>query len=572
MKNGEGILGATGNSYSIPSVSTEDEGSYSVMVSNLCGSVESIAATLTLNQVPSIQAQPASQEVCIGSAVTFNAAANGTEPISYQWMKNGEGITGATGNSYSIPSASTEDEGSYSVMVSNPCGSVESIAATLTLNQVPAIQAQPASQEVCIGSAVTFNAAANGTEPISYQWMKNGVGIAGATGNIYRIPSASVEDEGSYSVMVSNPCGSVESIAATLTLNQVPTIQVQPGSQVVCIGSTVTFNVAANGTEPISYQWMKNGKGIAGATGNSYSIPSVSAEDEGSYSVMVSNPCGSIESSAAALTVISGPAIVAQPLCQEVCLGSPAAFSIEAAGAEPLYYQWRKDGVDIPGANQNAYQVPCTSESDEGCYQVVVQNRCGWIESDVAALSVSKSPCITVQPVSQTVCECACKAVVFSVTATGAKPLYYQWKKDGVILPGANLNKLRVFEANADDASGYTVVVSNSYGSIESNAAFLRVSQPPQITKNQPVCQKITEGESFVLRVDAMGTGPLSYQWTRNGLNISGATSATYFVENATKDDTGNYRVLVSSGNCQVESNIGTVKFADGASRPYYRN
>ena len=567
MKNGEGIVGATGNIYSIPSVSTEDEGSYSVMVGNICGSIESDIATLTLNSAPSIQAQPASQVVCIGSAVTFNAAANGTEPISYQWMKNGEGILGATGNSYSIPSVSVEDEGTYSVMVSNPCGSVESIAATLTLDQVPTIQAQPTSQEVCIGSSATFNAAASGTEPISYQWMKNGEGILGATGNIYSIPSVSVEDEGSYSVMVSNPCGSVESGAATLTLNQAPSLQIQPASQVVCIGSVVTFNAAANGTEPLSYQWMKGGEGILGATGNSYSIPSVSTEDEGSYSVMVSNPCGSIESSAAALTVISGPTIVAQPLCQDVCSGSSAAFSVEATGAEPLYYQWRKDGADIPGANQNSYQVPCTSESDEGCYQVVVQNRCGWIESDVAALSVSKSPCITVQPVSQIVCECACKAVVFSVTATGAKPLYYQWKKDGVILPGANLNKLRIFEANADDASGYTVVVSNSYGSIESNAAFLQVSQPPQIARGRPICQEITVGESFALRVDAMGTGPLSYQWMRNGLNISGATSSTYFVENATKDDTGNYRVLVSSGNCPVESNIGTVKVAEGALR-----
>ena len=201
-----------------------------------------------------------------------------------------------------------------------------------------------------------------------------------------------------------------------------------------------------------------------------------------------------------------------------------------------------------------------------------MKNICGWIESDVAELSVIKSPCITVQPVSRNVCECACKMVVFSVTATGAKPLYYQWKKDGVAIRGANLDKLSIFDAKADDASGYTVVVTNKYGSTESDAAFLRVDPAVQIIKNQPISQKIAEGESFVLRVDATGAGPISYQWMRNGLNISGANSPTYVVESATKNDVGSYRVLVSSGSCHVETNIGTVKFADGGMRQYNRN
>ena len=572
MKNGQAVTGATENSYSIPSASIGDAGSYSVMVSNLCGSVESDIATLTVNSVPAIQAQPDSQEVCVGSAVSFNAAAIVTDPGSYHWMKNGQAVAGATENNYSIPSASAEDEGSYSVMVNSKCGPVKSRAATLTLNHGPSIRVQPASQEACIGSAVTFNAEADGTGPISYQWMKNGQAITGATESSYSISGIRAEDEASYSVMVSNKCGSVESENAALTLIKLPFIQAHPVSQEVCIGSAVIFNAAASGTEPISYQWMKNGQTITGATESSYSISRVSAQDAGSYSVMASNRCGSVESSSAALTAISGPGILVQPRSLAVCLCSPAAFSVEATGMEPLSYQWKKDGVDIPGANRNTYLISRAVESDEGCYRVVVKNICGWIESDVAELSVIKSPCITVQPVSRNVCECACKMVVFSVTATGAKPLYYQWKKDGVAIRGANLDKLSIFDAKADDASGYTVVVTNKYGSTESDAAFLRVDPAVQIIKNQPISQKIAEGESFVLRVDATGAGPISYQWMRNGLNISGANSPTYVVESATKNDVGSYRVLVSSGSCHVETNIGTVKFADGGMRQYNRN
>ena len=572
MKNGQAVTGATENSYSIPSVSIGDAGSYSVMVSNLCGSVESDIATLAVNSVPTIQAQPDSQEVCVGSAVSFNAAANVTDPGSYHWMKNGQAVAGATENNYSIPSASAEDEGSYSVMVNSKCGPVKSRAATLTLNHGPSIRVQPASQEACIGSAVTFNAETDGTGPISYQWMKNGQAITGATENSYSISGIRAEDEASYSVMVSNKCGSVESENAALALIKLPFIQAHPVSQEVCIGSAVIFNAAASGTGPISYQWMKNGQAITGATESSYGISRVSAQDAGSYSMMASNRCGSVESSSAALTAISGPGILVQPRSLAVCLCSPAAFSVEATGMEPLSYQWKKDGVDIPGANRNTYLISRAVECDEGCYRVVVKNICGWIESDVAELSVIKSPCITVQPVSRNVCECACKMVVFSVTATGAKPLYYQWKKDGVAIRGANLDKLSIFDAKAYDAGGYTVVVTNKYGSTESDAAFLRVDPAVQIIKNQPISQKIAEGESFVLRVDATGAGPISYQWMRNGLNISGANSPTYVVESATKNDVGSYRVLVSSGSCHVETNIGTVKFADGGMRQYNRN
>ncbi len=468
MLNGESIAGANSDVYTIPNVSkTVRCNCYSVKVSNLCGSVESEIATLTLNSLPSILVQPASQEVCIGSAAAFNAAANGTEPISYQWMKNGKGITGATGNSYSIPSVSTEDEASYSVMVSNPCGSVESNAATLTLNQAPSLQIQPTSQAVCIGSAATFNAAANGTEPLSYQWMKNGKGITGATENSYSIPSVNTGDEGSYSVMVSNPCGTVESIAATLNLNQVPTIQSQPASQEVCIGSAVTFNVAADGTEPVSYQWMKNGEGITGAIGNSYSIPSVSADDKGSYSVMVSNICGSVESEIATLTLNSGPSIQVQPTSQAVCIGSAVTFNAAANGTEPLSYQWMKNGEGILGATGNSYSIPSVSAEDEGSYSVMVSNICGSVESEIATLNPELS-------------------AFHSGPANLPGGLHRlrcnlqrgrQWHRTLILSvdeerrghPGATGNSYSIPSASTEDEGSYSVMVSNPCGSVESS-------------------------------------------------------------------------------------------------------
>jgi hypothetical protein len=398
--------------------------------------------------------------------------------------------------------------------------------------------------------------------------MKNGESISGANGSVFIISNSTPEDAGTYSVMVSNGCGAVESEIATLTVDSMPSIQVQPLSQEACAGSSVTLSIEATGTQPLLYQWMKNGENLPGANANAFSILNTIPEDAGSYSAMVSNGCGAVESEIATLTIDSMPSIQVQPLCWEGCLCSRATFSVKASGTEPLSYQWKKDGLEIPAANQNSYTVHNASMIDEGCYSVVVYNKCGFIESNAATLAISKTPCIITHPISQTCCECNPKAIAFSVAATGPKPMFYQWKKDGRILPGACSNKLMISDATSSDAGNYTVVVSNRYGSIESNAATLNVNRWPQIAMKEPTRREISAGESITLGVRAMDTRPLLYQWIKDGLNISGATSSTYTVRNVTENDIGNYGVLVSNGHCQVETNIGNLKVVRPICKP----
>jgi len=180
--------------------------------------VTSNAATLTVNSAPTITGQPQSQVVNVGQPVAFTVSATGAG-LTYQWRENGTNISGATGSSYTISSVTTADAGSYDCVVTNSCGSVTSNAATLTVNTAPTITAHPASQIKCVGQSVTFSVSASGTS-LSYQWRKNSTNISGATGSSYSITSVTTADAGSYSCLVSNTCGSVESQAATLTVTQ----------------------------------------------------------------------------------------------------------------------------------------------------------------------------------------------------------------------------------------------------------------------------------------------------------------------------------------------------------------
>lgn len=172
---------------------------------------------------PSITSHPASQTVTEGNFVSFSVGAAGTEPFSYQWYRNGGALSGATGSSYSIGSASFGDAGNYTVDVSNSAGTATSNAASLTVNPLvvaPNITSHPASQTVNVGTQVTFSVGASGTTPFSYQWYRNGSPIDGASGSTYTIASAQVTDAANYVVSVGNSAGTATSNAAALTVNK----------------------------------------------------------------------------------------------------------------------------------------------------------------------------------------------------------------------------------------------------------------------------------------------------------------------------------------------------------------
>jgi hypothetical protein len=140
---------------------------------------------------------------------------------------------------------------------------------------------------------------------LGYQWKKNGANIAGATKSSYTTPATTAADNGAlFSVTVSNAAGSVTSNNATLTVKSPPIITTQPTNKTVKAGHTAQFSVTATGTQPLSYQWRKNGGNIAGATSASYTTPATRTADNGSlFSVIVTNSLGSVSSNNALLTV-----------------------------------------------------------------------------------------------------------------------------------------------------------------------------------------------------------------------------------------------------------------------------
>ena len=194
----------------------------------------------------------------------------------------------------------------------------------------------------------------------------------------------------------------------------------------------------------------------------------------------------------------------------------------------------------------------------------------GYTAGQVYSVGVVGLPTITTHPSNQTIT--AGGNATFTVAATGDVPLSYQWKKDGVNIPGATSADLIFNPVQASDAGNYTVVVTNAVGNDTSNVATLTVTPAPvaPTITTQPSNQTITAGDNAKFTVVASGDAPLSYQWEKDGVNIQGATSANLTVNNVQASDVGNYTVVVTNAVGNVTSNtaILTVTPAPVAPRP----
>jgi sugar lactone lactonase YvrE len=175
-------------------------------------------------------ADPADLTVFQGDPATFSVSPSGTAPLSYQWKRNGVAIAGATGNRYTLASASqaADNGATFSVDVSSPWGAATSRAATLTVDVAvaPAIGAEePIDQTVVEGFPASFSVSPTGTPPFSYQWKRGGVAIAGANTSSYTLASTTrvLDDGATFSVDVRNLWGSATSRTAMLTVKPVAT-------------------------------------------------------------------------------------------------------------------------------------------------------------------------------------------------------------------------------------------------------------------------------------------------------------------------------------------------------------
>ncbi|EEF58209.1 Immunoglobulin I-set domain protein [Pedosphaera parvula Ellin514] len=167
--------------------------------------------------------------------------------------------------------------------------------------------------------------------------------------------------------------------------------------------------------------------------------------------------------------------IITQPQSQEAKPGSAVVFSVGAVGMAPLKYQWRFNGINIPGAIKSSLVIQHAQKFNAGSYSVVVSDATGKITSNNATLAVvpAAPPVIIIPPTDHFLFPGA--TAVFSVVARGSTPMTYQWLFNGRIIPGANSSTLVLPRLTRANAGLYSVVVMNSQGMAISRQAHLNI-------------------------------------------------------------------------------------------------
>ena len=222
------------------------------------------------------------------------------------------------------------------------------------------------------------------------------------------------------------------------------------------------------------------------------------------------------------------PFIITQPANQTNNAGTTATFTVVASGGGTLRYQWQFNSVSLPGQTNAMLALSNVQTTNSGSYSVVVSSGYGSVASTPASLLV-RGPIILVQPQGGTFL--AGRAAALSVGATGSS-LTYQWRQNGTNLPGATGAGYAINSVQPGQAGAYTVLVSDSFGSVLSQPAVVFVAV------SQPVLSSLTRAASTAtFQVTATTTGDKCYvdfsldllSWTNLTIltNLSGSFPVT---------------------------------------------
>ncbi|MGC4070916.1 MAG: immunoglobulin domain-containing protein [Nibricoccus sp.] len=391
---------------------------------------------------PVITTHPATHTAYEGEYQTsFNVSASGMGTLRYQWTKDGVDLVASSRissvqSSYlSITNPVATDAGTYRVRISNLGGSVTSNPAVLTISPPPPptfSYSPAATASGLVGASTNFSAYASGIGTITYQWEKDGValvngnGISGANSTYLTIAPLALTHSGAYRLKATNVGGSTFTTTSVLTVSMppLPVVSTNLADFNVIEGLSLSYWQAyftASGN--VTYQWYKNGQPIAGATSSYYSISSIQPSHAGKYILVATNATGSTSSREATLTVIPAamPIITRQPASTRVYAENTLILSTFATGLPAPTYQWKLNGVNLPGNTSASLTIANIQTSQSGIYTVTATNIAGSVTSNPATVSVlsrTSGEALNVLPLSKSV-GAARIAYSLAITANG---------------------------------------------------------------------------------------------------------------------------------------------------------
>ena len=500
--------------------------------------------------------QPVSRNVTNGANLTLSAAAAGVTPYSFAWLCNGTNlagggnISGTTSNILTITSITTNNAGTYSLVVTNPNGSATSVTAVVNVGFVPSIVSQPEKLTVFAGSNAVFSVANAGSTPLAWQWRENNTNLA--NGSVYSGVNTSqltalavtTNSGANFSVVITNLYGSVTSSTAALTVVQPPLFTVPLVGQTIQCSSNATLNVTAIATPPPAYQWSLDGAAIARATNNSLTLTNVHLPSH-TVSVVVTNLYGSATNTATLAVQDTQPPVItlngASLLYVELgaAFNDPGAAAYDAcAGAEAVTVTGMVNS-SVVSTNVVVYQATDGSGNTGTASRTVIVR--------------DTTPPAILWSFTNLVLAVGANCEVPMPDVTGTNYILATDLSGTTIItesPAANawleLGTIQVI-LTASDASG-----NKAYST---NTIIVQDQTPPVVTV-QPQGQTNITGATTTFTLTATACTPVNYQWFFNNGPLAGQTNATLTLPGTGLANAGDYTAVASSAGGSTTSSV----------------
>jgi large repetitive protein len=476
---------------------------YGVLVTDSNGCKKyAIPTLLYVNDTPAASlTESGPLTFCDGDSVLLHVTVQPS--ASYAWYHDGTLVSSGSHDT----NLTAKTSGNYYYVIVNGIGCKStSNTDTVVVNPLPPAAITPAGPTTfCPGGSVTLNA--NTGAGLTYQWNNGGTPIPGATNASYV-----TDTTGNYTVTEYTAFGCTATSAAVATLDNIVTATITPsGPTTFCAGNNVTLSATAG--VGLTYQWLSTGHVLTGVTSSA-----ITSDTTGDFAVIVTNATGCVDTSAYQLVIVNGKAsgVVVTSGPTLFCVGGSVTLTTPTVAS--YTYQWYDTSGPIPGATSPSYTV----SSGIDTYSVVVTTSAGCADTSMSVpVTVDSVPVATITA-GGPLTFCVGSNVV--LTATAGPGYSYQWYNGSVAIPGATNATY-----TATSSGGYSVVISVAGGCSSTATPIKVVAVPlPVVTTDNPTSFCWGSSALLYVNVGGLGLSGVTYQWQKDGTNISGATMSSY--------------------------------------------
>uniref|UniRef100_A0A493TWE9 Hemicentin-1 n=1 Tax=Anas platyrhynchos platyrhynchos TaxID=8840 RepID=A0A493TWE9_ANAPP len=607
----------------ISQAQVSDTGRYKCVAANTAGEREK-EFDVTVHVPPTIKSSGTSERaVVIHKPVTLQCVANGIPSPSITWLKDGQPVNTARGNTRSsgrilqVVKALLDDAGRYTCVATNAAGEAQQ-HVRLHVHEPPSLEdaGKMLNETVVVNNPIHLECRATGNPLPAITWYKDNRPLTSATsatfrnrGQVLQIEGAQISDTGIYKCVTVNAAGSAE-LFYNLQVHVPPSISGSNDMVAVVVNNLVRLECEARGIPAPILTWLKDGSPVSSFSdglqvlsgGRVLALTSAQISDTGKYTCVAVNAAGESQRDID-LRVYVPPNIMGEEQNVSVLIGEAVELLCQSNAVPPPVLTWLKDGRPLLkklglsiSEDGSVLKIEGAQVQDTGRYTCEATNVAGKTEKNYN-VNIWVSPSIYGSDDISQLTAIEGSLISLICESSGIPPPSLTWKKSGSPIVADHSGRVRILSggrqlqisiAEKSDAASYTCIASNVAGSAKKEYS-LQVYIRPTIfnSGSHPSEVVVTQGNEISLECKVQGIPEPAVTWMKDGHPlVSGRDIGILHngrflqLRNAQVSDTGRYVCVAVNvaglsdrkydlnvhvppsiaGDLQVPENISTVE------------